>query len=232
MDQEWAEIGAVTVAALIQGSSSIMDEGTVARAAAEDPEYELLISKIQSGDLHPHKVKEKPYRRPCYAVRERLAVNEDLGNYTFGEGSVRLVTSAFLRHRVVSSHHRCLDSMPRRARHSMYWPGMEGDLQHHRNLYQDYEKHTPSMSPEGLTITPPPDYPFQQVVADILQLEGNTYLPYADRLTGWLERAPSQTKPVLVRSCHLRQFFTRWGAPEQISTDGGTNLTGARWPLF
>ncbi|KAG0711519.1 hypothetical protein GWK47_020455 [Chionoecetes opilio] len=100
--------------------------------------------------------------------------------------------------------------MLRRARQSVYWPGMEGDLQHHRNLCQDCEKHTPSLPPEPLVITPPPDYPFQQVVADMFQLEGNSYIAYADRLTGWLELAhfPSSTSSNKIIT-RLRRFFAR-----------------------
>ena len=94
MDQEGdiaAAVRPVTVAVLNQDGSVVMDEETVTRAAAEDPKYQLLLSKVQSGDWHPHKPQETPCLRPYYAVRDRLAVIEDLVTYTFGEGSVRLV---------------------------------------------------------------------------------------------------------------------------------------------
>ncbi|KAG0711505.1 Retrovirus-related Pol polyprotein from transposon gypsy [Chionoecetes opilio] len=141
-----------------------MDEEMVAKAASEDPAYQLLFNKVMSetGTSTKHK-----------------------------------------KHLVCG-----LDSMLRRARQSVYWPGMEGDLQHHRNRCQDCENHTPSLPPEPLVITPPPDYPFQQVVADMFQLEGNSYLAYADRLTGWLELAhfPSSTSSSKIITC-LRRFF-------------------------
>ena len=91
-----------------------MDEENVARAAADDSEYQMLISKVRSGDWHPHKAQETPCLRPYYAVRDRLAVMEDLVTYTFGEGSVRLVIPASLRHRVAANlhaGHQGLDSM-------------------------------------------------------------------------------------------------------------------------
>ena len=111
--------------------------------------------------------------------------------------------------------------------------GMEGDIQHHRNLCQDCEKHTPSLPPESLIITLPPDYPFQQVVADMFQLEGNTYLAYDDRLTGWLELTffPNDASSGKIITC-FKRLFTRWGSPEQISTDGGTNLASAEMATF
>ena len=42
---------------------------------------------------------------------------------------------------------------------------------------------------EPLVPTPPLQYPFQHTVVDLFQLEGQMYLAYADRLTGWLELA-------------------------------------------
>ncbi|XP_045101465.1 uncharacterized protein LOC123498425 [Portunus trituberculatus] len=79
--------------------------------------------------------------------------------------------------------------MLRRARQCVYWPGLEGDLQHYRASCTSCETHAPSQPSETLVITPPPEYPFQSTVADMFQHEGHTYMVYADRLTGWLELA-------------------------------------------
>lgn len=58
MYQEWdiaAAVCVVTVAVLNQEGSSFTDKVTVARAAAaEDPQYQMLINKVQAGDWHPH----------------------------------------------------------------------------------------------------------------------------------------------------------------------------------
>ena len=56
-------------------------------------------------------------------------------------------------------------------------------------------------------------------------MDGHNYLIYADRLTGWLEIAhlPNDTTSgKLIKQ--FRSYFARNGAPEEISTDGGTNL--------
>lgn len=53
MDQEEDiadAVSAVTVTVLNQDGSVVIDEEIVTRAAAEDPEYQLLLSKVQSGD--------------------------------------------------------------------------------------------------------------------------------------------------------------------------------------
>ncbi|XP_076055162.1 uncharacterized protein LOC143033556 [Oratosquilla oratoria] len=67
----------------------------------------------------------------------------------------------------------------------------------------------------------------------MFQHEGNTYMAYADRLTGWLELThfPSGATSQRIKT-QLRRYFTRWGAPEQLSTDGGTNLASEEMAEF
>lgn len=115
--------------------------------------------------------------------------------------------------------------MLRRARQAVYWLGIEGDMRHHRDSCDTCNTHAPSQPPSPLLFTPTPVYPFQQTVVDRFQLEGHDYIVYADRLTGWLEishisegTASGESNDV------LRHHFTIWGAPEQLSVDGSTNL--------
>ena len=74
-------------------------------------------------------------------------------------------------------------------------------------------------------MTKPPEYPFQQTVADLFSKDSTSYLAYACRLTAWLEVAhfPSSVKSRDVIKI-LREFFQRFGIPEEISLDGGPNL--------
>ncbi len=79
--------------------------------------------------------------------------------------------------------------------------------------------------PKSLVLAPPPEYPFQAVVADLFQLDGHTYMAYADHLTGWVEVAHfSEHAPSSKIITHLRRLFRRWGALEHLFIDGGTNL--------
>ncbi|KAK3894918.1 hypothetical protein Pcinc_001366 [Petrolisthes cinctipes] len=234
-DMEGA-MAAATVAALNCDDCIVLDSTMVVQAAAEDPEYQLLIAKVTAGDWHPHRAQELVCLRHFYGVRDRLAVSQGLVTYMYGQGSVRLVIPIALRKHVaenLQAGHQGLDGMLRRARQTVYWPGMEGDLQHHRDVCAVCNAYSPSQAAEPLTLTPPPKYPFQHTVADLFQLDGQMYLAYADRLTGWLEIAhfPSRATSSKLLSV-MRQYFQRWGAPESISTDGGTNLTSEEMSNF
>lgn len=236
LDEDLAEAVAAAVVAAATHEGHILDEDVVKRFAADDPVYQLLLAKVSAGDWHQHKSQEVACLRPFYGVRDRLAVTQDLVTYTFDQGCVRLVIPEPLRAQVAGNlhaGHQGLDSMLRRARQSVYWPGIEGDLQHHRASCTSCETHAPSQPAETLIVTPPPEYPFQSTVADMFQYEGETYMSYADRLTGWLELAhfPSGATSQRIKT-QLRRYFTRWGAPEQLSTDGGTNLASEEMAEF
>lgn len=153
--------------------------------------------------------------RPFYQVRDRLSVLDDLVTYSFDDGHIRLVVPGCLRRKVAEhlhAGHQGVDSMLRRARQTVYWPGMEADLRHHRASCTNCEEHAPSQPAEPLVMTPPPDYPFQKVALDFFQLNGQTYLVYADRLSGWLEilHFPSGTTSSAVIT-RLLSIFIRWG---------------------
>ncbi|XP_076042081.1 uncharacterized protein LOC143025983 [Oratosquilla oratoria] len=231
-----AAVAAAAVAALDVADSIVLDNAAVVRAAADDPDYQLLVAKVTAGDWHPHRAQELTSLRQYYAVRERLAVSHGLVTYTYDQGAVRLVIPEVLRRRIASNlhaGHQGLDGMLRRARQSVYWPGMEGDLQQHREACATCNTHSPSQAAEPFAFTPTPEYPFQHTVADLFQLDERMYMAYADRLTGWMELAhfPSGATSNKLASV-FRQFFHRWGAPVSISTDGGTNLTSEEMRAF
>ena len=116
--------------------------------------------------------------------------------------------------------------MAARARQSVYWPGMDRDIQQHASDCRDCRGIAPSPPPEPLIMTDPPEYPFQQVVADLFEKEGYQYLAYADRLTGFVELGYfSSSVPSSAIINTLREFFQRWGVAEEISLDGGPNLS-------
>ena len=113
-----------------------------------------------------------------------------------------------------------------RARQSIYWPGIERDINNHIKACQQCREVVPSYLKEPLIPSPISEYPFQQVAADLFEINGNKYLAYVDRLTGFIELAhfPSSTSSAHIIDT-LRELFHRWGVAEQISLDGGQNLS-------
>ena len=216
---------------VIEDDVIVLDSQDMEKAAVADADYQLLLQRVRENNWPRSRSMLEPPLKPYFQVRERLGHIKGLVTYSFDEGHVRLVVPGNLRDRVADclhSGHQGVDSMLRRARQAVYWPGMEGDLQFQRSKCATCNVHAPSQQREPLMPSDPPDYPFQKTAADFFQIDNRFYLAYADRLTGWLELsyfAAGVTSAKIIPV--LRRLFCRWGTPEEISTDGGTNLSSA-----
>ena len=102
---------------------------------------------------------------------------------------------------------------------------MDRELQTHIKSCMQCRENAPSHPSEPMIATDVPKYPFQKVASDLFQIEGIYYLVYVDRLTGFPELAyfpTSTTSKAIIDS--FREFFHRWGVPEEIELDGAPNL--------
>lgn len=215
LDEDLAEVVATAVIASAGHEGHILDGSVVKRFVRDDSVYQLL--SVSAADLHQHKSHEIPCLRPFYGMKDRLAVQQDLVTYTFDQGCVRLVIP---EHAAEGKAVSILD-----------WIGRElAALQSILHITRD----TPPRSPGEQSLSGhTSEYPFQSTVADMFQHEGHTYMACADRLTGWLELAhfPCGATSQRIKT-RLISYFTGWDAPEQLSTDGGTNLTSKEMTEF
>ena len=66
---------------------------------------------------------------------------------------------------------------------------MDKDKTNHVNHCQESRFNVPSQSKEPLITASIPEYPFENVVAELFETDHHTYLVYADRNTGFIELA-------------------------------------------
>ena len=222
----------LTVAALssLQETANTLtiDQETVRQVASTDDVYQMVKQRVRDDSWPSGCSQESSDLKPFFKIRDRLSLVDNLLCYTYEGGPLRLVIPVGLREQVtrnLHAAHQGADSMMRRARQSVYWPGFEGDVENSRRQCSACDTSAPAQSAEPLIMTPPPDYPFQRVVTDLMQIRSHHYLVYADRLTGWLrvEHVRSFTSSALMPILHI--YFCQHGVPEQISVDGGTSLT-------
>ena len=110
-------------------------------------------------------------------------------------------------------------SMLARARQTMYWPGMDQPIRNHTDTCIRCREIAPS---DPLIPALIPEYPFQNVVTDLFEINKHHYIAYVDRFTGFAEFAHYPYSPnssTIINT--IRQFYHRWGAAEEISLDGG-----------
>lgn len=70
-------------------------------------------------------------------------------------------------------------------------------------------------------------------MVDLFQLNGEVYMAYLDRLTGWLEveHLPSGSTTIKLISA-FRRWVRRFGIPKELLCDGGTNLVSEEARAF
>ena len=125
-------------------------------------------------------------------------------------------------------------SMKTSANESVYWPGMNTSIRNTRASCMFCTKIAPSQTKEPINITQSPDWPFQQIVMDLFYVGKHGYLACGDRLTGWLilyhlsHRQANASR--LISIC--RDIFQSYGAPEELSSDGGPPFTSLPFTQF
>lgn len=112
-----------------------------------------------------------------------------------------------------------------RARSIIFWPGMTEDIERVRQRCRDCTQNAPSQPPLPASPSTPPSTPFEKVYADFFDCAGQHYLVVGDRLSGWCDvfRSPHgspQAGSEGLITC-LRNYFSRFGVPEELSSDGG-----------
>jgi hypothetical protein len=190
----------------------------VKEAASMDEECMALTQLIIDG--FPTEKSLLPQDMQGYwGMREELYVIEGVPF----KGKKMLIPTA-LRTQVLEGLHAAnqgVTGMLSNARDRLFWPGLDAAVRQMRLQCRQCNKNSPSQPSEPLVVSPSPEIPFEQTVADFFDLEGHKFLAFADRFSGWLEveRLPTNSFR------HAKRVFLRWfrtyGVPAEIATDGG-----------
>ena len=224
----------MSVRAVIAGISMADDVLTMnldelTQIALRDPVYNKLLNKFKNKSFAHTTATGDPDIRSYFNVRDRLNVVDNLILYTFEEYNPRIVIPPSLQGRVckkLHAAHQGVSTIMTHARQTVYWPGIERSLEQETNNCQQCCYNAKSHNKEPFIPSLIPQYPMQLVVCDLFQYNDNMYLIYACRLTGWVELAYFSTKTTssaIVST--FREFFHRWGIPDEIALDGASNLS-------
>ena len=190
----------------------------VQEAAGIDEECVSLVNYIVGG-FPSSKADLPPTLQKYWSMKDDLYVIESVPF----KGRKMLIPKP-LRAQVLEGLHAAnqgVTGMLANARERFFWPGLDASVRQMRQQCRQCNEEAPSQSAEPLIITPPPEVPFQQTVTDLCDLEGHTFLIYADRFSGWVEveRLPTNTLRHVRKT--LLKWFATYGVPEEISSDGG-----------
>lgn len=192
-------------------------------AASCDETYNRLTAAVL--ERFPAEKTDLPDElRPYWPYRDQLSVDGDL----LVKGA-RLVIPTSLRSDILAelhASHQGIDKTKRRGRQSVFWPGLNNDIENVVRTCRQCRERLPSQQKEPLMDDPAPKRVFESVSADFFSAAGKCFLVYVDRLSGW---------PVVAKFPHdatarelistLRKIFASTGVPNVLRSDGGPQFT-------
>lgn len=110
----------------------VVDLRHVEEEAVKDDEYRLLHECVANDGWGERKDAEPATLRPYFGMWRHLSCQGDIVLYTSDERFPRLVIPTALRRTVpanLHAGHQGRDSMLRRARQSVYWPGIDAEVE-------------------------------------------------------------------------------------------------------
>ena len=200
------------------------------QATNNDKEARELYKVIQSG-WPDDACKVNKIIKLFYPCRDTLSIENGL--IVKGE---RLFIPKPLRKNTVNKLHAAhmgLDSMLRRAKDTVYWPGMKNDLAQVVDNCYACQMHKPNQPNETLIQHELPNTPWEKIGVDLCEYDNVTYLIQVCYLSYFIEvdvlNKGAGAKQVI--SC-IKKAAARYGKPKVINSDEGPQFISKKFDLF
>ena len=195
----------------------------VREETASDPIMQQLHNIIVDG--FPEDSRQLPADlRPYARFNQSLCIADGvimLGN--------RIVIPPSLRSSMLMglhAAHQGIAAMKSRAQESIWWPNITVHISKTRMDCEGCNRKAKSNALLPPSEPPVAEYPFQLICSDYFHSHGKDYVAIVDRFTNWPIVFESRGgAPGLVNE--LRKVFSSFGAPVEITTDGGPTYTAA-----
>ena len=209
-----AEIRAV--ASEHQESTRIQD---LRQCAEKDQVYQQLQHYVLHGfPDHRHQLPDECRR--YWNIRSQLAMDDGLVTY-----GCRLLIPHSMRRGVLAQLHEAHQGSVRtkqRARLTVYWPGIDSDIDNLILACKHCQDGLPSHAREPLLPKSRPERPFQEVAGDFCSHAAHDFLILVDCYSDWPEiiaMGHSTTAPRLAMA--LKKSFCHTGVPDIFWSDQG-----------
>lgn len=189
----------------------------------------LLAQAIQNG-WPDHIAKLPPTLMPFFNLRDTLTVED--GVIMKGE---RIFIPMAMRQEIkqkLHAAHLAYDSMMRRARRTVFWPGMSAEIKMMAETCESCQNLKPANQKETLLQHDTENGPWEKVATDIMEIQGRHYLITVDYFSNFIEAdyLPSTTAETVILK--LKGHFARFGVPKIVMSDNGPQFASQEFRKF
>jgi ribonuclease HI len=228
-DKAFRHMKAINRVSALQHELSLAEE-EILEVGQIDAEYTSLRDQIQQG--FPESKKDlEPSLHPYWQIRHDLHVaDDDLVLY-----GTRLVIPKALRQKIIQQlhfGHRGIVGTKNRARHTVYWPNIDSQIEQACRSCQLCEVDRPSQRKEPEIHYPTPGRCFEYLGTDLADIDGDKFLITVDWKSGWftarsLKRSDSAS---IIRE--LREQFMCTAVPVVLFSDNGPPFNSEEFANF
>ena len=197
-------------------------------ATSADHTLRDLLHVIRQGWPDKHDLPTHLF--PFYDVRDTFSVADGIilkGERILIPQSMRSVILKRLH-----ASHLGADSMLRRAREVVFWPGLTGDVRQMAFSCDVCAAFQPHQHKEPLIQHERGDSPWVKVGVDLFECDGRTYLVTVDYYSGWFEFDLLSSSVSLSVINKLKSHFARYGIPQMIMSDNGRQFVSSEFDIF
>lgn len=190
-----------------------------------------LLSDVISYCLQgwPTYIPRSPLLRPYWENRQHLNVVDDLLLY-----NDRIVIPQKMQMEVLQLLHQGhlgITKCRARARESVWWPGISGDIQKMVENCAVCAKEQP-ISHEPLLPSSFPDRPWERIAMDLCSHNGRTYIIVVDYFSRWVEFRPIISESTRGTINALKSVFSVHGIPDVAVSDNGPQFSSKEFRQF
>lgn len=195
----------------------------IAEATEQDTELQRVIHNIDDG-------------WPAGSCPQFYHVYGDL---SFVDGLLlkkgRIVIPQTLRIDVLNriyEGHLGIEKCKGRARESVYWPGLNKDIETLISECETCQKHRSKQTKEPMIAMELPTAPWQKVGMDLFNFKGKDYLVVIDYYSNVPEMALLTNMSSACVITHAKSVFARHGIPNTVVSDNGPCFSSNEWQRF
>ena len=178
----------------------------------------------------PEKQDCHPSVMPFKQIKDSISIENDI-LYKGEQAIIPLSLRPTIKEKLHAAH-LGYDSMMRRVRSTVYWPGIQHEIQQLAENCDPCQRRKPSNQKETLQQHEEGTTPWDRVGIDFFYIKGRNYLVVVDYYSNFLEVEYLRSTGSSQTINKLKQIFARWGIPRELVSDNGPQLVSVEFETF